>query len=127
MVCSALGIRLDGVGVGSTYAELNIFIQVDRPPRVAVLLVALFFSSILSVFVGFSLFFMPISLLIGAPTIFACWYMAVAILLNSCIRSGDLTLLGAALKKHGSRGATEFVAVIVALALFYTQVVGVYV
>jgi len=127
LVCRAMGIHLDGVGVSSTYAELNVFIQVDKPPRVAALLMALFFSSIMSVFVGFSLLFMPIGFLLLSPLDVICWYLAVAVLLNSCVRSGDLSLLGASLKKHGNRGAIELVAVMTGLVLFYTQIVGVYV
>jgi len=127
VVCSVLGIHLDGFGVGTTYAEVNVFIHVERPPRVAALLVALFLSSLASVFVGFLLLFVPMSLLMEFPLAFVCWYLAVAVLLNSCIRSGDLTLIGASLKKQGRRGAIELLVVIAVLVLFYTQVVGVYV
>jgi hypothetical protein len=126
-VCTMLRVHLDGIGAGATYAEVNVFIRIDRPPRVAPLLIALFLSSLASIFVGFVFLFVPLGLLMEFPLALVCWYLAVAVLLNSCIRSGDLSLIGASLKKQGHRGAIEFVAVIAALALFYTQIVGVYV
>jgi hypothetical protein len=76
-VCSLFGIDLEGVGGGSTYAELNLFLKVDRPPRVAVLVSALYVSTVASVFIGFSLLFLPVVLLAGAPVILLCWYMAL--------------------------------------------------
>ncbi len=125
-VCSVLGVHVEGVGLGTTYAEVNAFIHVDRPPRVAVLLIALFLSSLVSVFVGFFFLFAPFGLSMDLPLVIVSWYLSVAVLLNSCIRSGDLSLLGTSLKMHGRRGAIELVAVIAGLVVFYTQIVGVY-
>jgi hypothetical protein len=124
-VCSLCGIDLEGVGGGSTYAELNLFITVDRPPRVSVLVGALFFSTVLSVFVGFALLVMPIVFLLGAPVVLLSWYVALGVLFNTSIRGGDVSLLSAALKGSPRQGAVEFIIVMALLALFYTQVVGV--
>jgi len=125
VVCALFKIDIEGVGGGSTYAEFNLFLEVGKPPHVAILLSALFASSVLSVFVSLSLLFIPFVLLMGVPIVMLCWYVAMSVLLNSCIRSGDIILLGESLKKHGERGVLELVFVIAALALFYTQIVGV--
>ena len=71
-VCSLFGIDLEGVGGGSTYAELNLFLKVDRPPKVAVLVSALYLSTVASVFIGFTLLFLPVVLLLGAPVVLLC-------------------------------------------------------
>jgi hypothetical protein len=125
LICAILKVDIEGVGGTSTYAEFNRFLEVGKPPHVAVLLTALFVSSVLSVFVSLSLLFIPFVLLMGVPVVLLCWYVAMSVLLNSCIRSGDIVLLGESLKKHGERGVLELVCVIAALALFYTQIVGV--
>jgi hypothetical protein len=125
-VCSVLGVQVEGVGLGTTYAEVNAFIHVDRPPSVAALLIALFLSSLASVFVGFFFLFAPIVIAMDWSFVLASWYLCAAVLVNSCIRSGDLSLLRASLKRQGHRGAIELIAVITGLALFYTQIVGVY-
>ncbi|MFX1485298.1 MAG: hypothetical protein ACFFCP_19160 [Promethearchaeota archaeon] len=121
-VCSLFGIDLDGVGGGSTYAELNLFLKVDRPPRVAVLVSALYVSTVASVFIGFSLFFLPVVLLAGAPVILLCWYMALCVLLNSSLRGGDVSLLGAALQGHPGRGIAELFLALAVLVVFYAFV-----
>lgn len=124
-VCSLFGIDLEGVGGGSTYAELNLFIKVDRPPRVAVLVAALYVSTVISVFIGFALMFLPVVLLAGAPVVLLSWYIALGVLFNSCIRGGDISLLSAALKGRPRSGAIELVAAMTALALLYAILLGV--
>jgi hypothetical protein len=121
-VCSLFGIDLEGVGGGSTYAELNLFLKVDRPPRVAVLVSALYVSTVASVFIGFSLLFLPVVLLAGAPVILLCWYMALCVLFNSSLRGADVSLLGAALQKHPGRGFAELLVALVVLLIFYLYV-----
>ncbi|MFX0107802.1 MAG: hypothetical protein ACFE7R_05945 [Candidatus Hodarchaeota archaeon] len=118
-------IDLDGIGTGSTYAELNLFLKVDRPPRVAVLITALYLSTIASVFIGFALMVIPMVLLLGTPFILLCWYISIAVLFNSSLRGGDAALLGAALKGSPRSGALELVAVMTILAVFYIQLGGV--
>jgi hypothetical protein len=121
-VCSLFKIDLKGVGGGSTYAELNLFLKVDSPPRVVVLVSALYISTVVSIFIGFSLLFMPVVLIAGTSILLLCWYLAVAVLLNSSLRGGDVSLLGAALQKHPGRGAAELIIVLCLLAVFYSFV-----
>jgi len=118
-VCSLFGIDLEGVGGGSTYAELNLFLKVDRPPRVAVLISALYVSTVASVFIGFSLLFLPVVFLAGAPVILLCWYVALCVLFNSSLKGGDFSLLGAALQGHPGRGLAELMLALVVLVIFY--------
>jgi len=119
-VCSLFRIDLQGVAAGSTYAELNLFLKVDSPPRVSVLISALFVSTIVSVFIGFSLLFLPVVLLAGAPVILLCWYLSLAVLLNSSLRGGDVSLLGAALQKHPGKGIAELIIALSILIVFYS-------
>ncbi len=119
-VCSLFRIDLQGVAAGSTYAELNLFLKVDSPPRVSVLISALFLSTIASVFIGFSLLFLPVVLLAGAPVILLCWYLSLAVLFNSSLRGGDVSLLGAALQKHPGKGIAELIIALSLLIVFYS-------
>ena len=122
-VCSLFRIDLEGVAAGSTYAELNLFLKVDSPPRVSVLVAALFVSTIASIFIGFSLLFLPIVLLAGAPVILLCWYLSLSVLFNSSLRGGDVSLLGAALQKHPGKGIAELVLALSILIVFYSFVI----
>ena len=121
-VCSLFRIDLEGVAAGSTYAELNLFLKVDSPPRVVVLVSALFISTIVSIFIGFSLLFLPIVLLAGIPVVLLCWYLSLSVLFNSSLRGGDVSLLGAALQKHPGKGIAELVLALSALIVFYSFV-----
>jgi len=118
-VCSLFRIDLEGVGAGSTYAELNLFLKVDSPPRVGVLISALYLSTVASVFVGFLLLFMPVILLAGAPVFLLCWYLSLAVLFNSSLRGGDVSLLGAALRGHPGKGVLELIIALSILGVFY--------
>jgi hypothetical protein len=118
-VCSLFGIDLDSVGVGSTYAELNLFLKVDRPPKVAVLVSALYVSTVASVFIGFTFLFLPVVLLLGAPIVLLSWYLALCVLFNSSLRGGDFQLLGAALQKHPGKGIAELFVALAVLIVFY--------
>lgn len=124
-VCSLLGIDLEGIGGGSTYAEINLFIKLDRPPRVAILMTALYISTLLSIFIGFAFMFLPVVLVAGAPVVLLLWYLALGVLFNSCIRGGDVSLLSAALKGRPQSGTIELVAALIVLVLFYTLMLGV--
>ncbi|MFW9786408.1 MAG: hypothetical protein ACFFE2_07050 [Candidatus Thorarchaeota archaeon] len=121
-VCSLLGIDLEGIGGGSTYAELNLFLKVDRPPKVAVLVTALYVSTVASLYIGFTLLFLPVVLLLRAPVILLCWYLALCVLFNSSLRGGDFHLLGAALQKHPGRGVAELFLALAVLIVFYAYV-----
>jgi hypothetical protein len=124
-VAALFRIDIEGVGAGSTYAELNLFLKVDKPPKVWVLISALFVSTVSSVFIGFSLLVLPVILLLGAPVVLLSWYLALGVLFNCCIRGGDVSLLGAALKGQPRRGSFELVLVLIILILFYIQLAGV--
>jgi hypothetical protein len=124
-VAALFRIDIEGVGAGSTYAELNLFLKVDKPPRVWVLICALFVSTVLSVFIGFSLLVLPVILLLGAPVVLLSWYLALGVLFNCCIRGGDVSLLSAALKGQPRRGSFELLLVLIILVLFYIQLAGV--
>jgi hypothetical protein len=117
-VCSLLGIDLDAIGAGSTYGELNLFLKVDRPPKVAVLVSALYLSTVASLYIGFTLLFLPVVMLMGAPVVLLCWYL----LFNSSLRGGDVQLLGAALQKHPGRGMAELFIALTVLIVFYAFV-----
>ena len=121
-VCSLFRIDLEGVSSGTTYAEINLFLKVDSPPRVAVLISALFVSTIASVFIGFSLLFLPVVFLAGAPVLLLCWYLSLAVFFNSSLRGGDVSLLGAALQKHPGKGIAELVIALSLLIVFYSFV-----
>jgi hypothetical protein len=123
-VCSLFRIDLEGVSAGSTYAELNLFLKVDSPPRVVVLVSALFVSTIASVFIGFALLFLPVVFLVGAPVLLLCWYLSLAVLFNSSLRGGDVSLLGAALQKHPGKGILELVLALSILIVFYSIIGG---
>jgi hypothetical protein len=124
-VSSLMGIDLEGLGGGGTYGELSLFLKVDKPPRVAILLSALYGSTVVSVFIAFALLVVPVVLLAGAPIVLLCTYVSLGVLLTSSLKGGDLALLGAALKGRPRSGAIELFAVLAILVLFYTQIVGV--
>lgn len=121
-VCSLFKIDLKGVGGGSTYAELNLFLKVDSPPRVVVLVSALYISTVASIFIGFTLLFAPAVFFVGEPVLLLCWYLAIAVLLNSSLRGGDVSLLGVALQKNLGRGIGELVGFLSVLVIFYSMV-----
>ncbi len=118
-ICSLFGIDLDGVGGGSTYAELNLFLKVDSPPSVGVLISALYLSTVASVFIGFFLLVLPVIILIGAPFSLLCWYLSLAVLINCSLRGGDVSLLGAALRGHPGKGILELLIALSILIVFY--------
>lgn len=121
-ICSLFKIDLKGIGAGSTYAELNLFLKVDSPPRVAVLISALYISTVASIFFAFSLLVLPVIFVAGAPILLLCWYLALAVLFNSSLRGGDVSLLGAALHDHPGRGIAELIIALCVLAVFYSFV-----
>jgi hypothetical protein len=125
-VSRAFGIAVENVGGSTTYGEINLFLKVERPPRVAIVLSALYLIVVMSVFVALSLILLPALLFFqNMPLVLFCWYVAIGVLFNISLRSGDVSLVVASLRRRPRAGALEFIAVMVALVLLYTQVVGV--
>lgn len=125
-VSRAFGIDVENIGGSTTYGEINLFLKVERPPRVAIVLSALYMIVVMSVFVALSLILLPALLFFqNMPAVLFCWYVAIGVLFNISLRSGDVSLVVASLRRRPRAGALEFVVVMVALVLLYTQVVGV--
>ncbi len=125
-VSRAFGIDVENIGGSTTYGEINLFLKVERPPRVAIVLSALYMIVVMSVFVALSLILLPALLFFqNMPLVLFCWYVAIGVLFNISLRSGDVSLVVASLRRRPRAGALEFIAVMVALVLLYTQVVGV--
>jgi len=126
MMCKIFRIDISNVGGSSTYGEINIFLRVDKPPRVVAVLASLFTTVVLSVFVSLTLLAVPAILLISdPPLVLLCSYVAIGVLFNTSIRSGDLSLVQAALRKRPRSGAIELVIVLVSLTILYSQLLGV--
>ncbi|MGY5861534.1 MAG: hypothetical protein RTU09_04105 [Candidatus Thorarchaeota archaeon] len=126
VVSKAFGIKVENIGSSTTYGEINLFLKVDRPPRVVVVLSALYIIVVLSVFVALSLIFLPaVYFLDNTPGVVFCWYVAVGVLFNNSLRSGDVSLVIASLRRRPRTGVLEFIAVLVTLIILYTQVIGV--
>ena len=126
IVSRAFGIDVENIGGSTTYGEVNLFLKVERPPRVAIVLSALYMIVVMSVFVALSLILLPALLLFqNMPVVLFCWYVAIGVLFNISLRSGDVSLVVASLRRRPRAGALEFIAVMAALVLLYTQVVGV--
>jgi len=125
-VSRAFGIDVENIGGSTTYGEINLFLKVERPPRVAIVLSALYMIVVMSVFVALSLILLPALLFFqNMPAVLLCWYVAIGVLFNNSLRSGDVSLVVASLRRRPRAGVLEFIAVMVALVLLYTQVVGV--
>lgn len=125
-VSRAFGIDVENIGGSTTYGEINLFLKVERPPRVVIVLSALYMIVVMSVFVALSLILLPALLFFqNMPVVLFCWYVAVGVLFNISLRSGDVSLVVASLRRRPRAGALEFIAVMVTLVLLYTQVVGV--
>ncbi len=125
-VSRAFGVDVENIGGSTTYGEINLFLKVERPPRVAIVLSALYMIVVMSVFVALSLILLPALLFFqNMPAVLFCWYVAIGVLFNNSLRSGDVSLVVASLRRRPRAGALEFIAVMVALVLLYTQVVGV--
>jgi hypothetical protein len=126
IVSRAFGIDVENIGGSTTYGEINLFLKVERPPRVVIVLSALYMIVVMSVFVALSLILLPALLFFqNMPAVLFCWYVAIGVLFNNSLRSGDVSLVVASLRRRPRAGALEFIAVMVALVLLYTQVVGV--
>ncbi len=126
ILCRLFRIDVADIGTSATYGEVNIFLRIENPPRVMVLLLFLYTTVVLSIFTSTSLILLPSLFLTGnAPVILVCWYVAVGIFFNTSVRSGDLSVLLAALKRRPRSGSIELVLVLLSLVVLYTQVIGV--
>jgi hypothetical protein len=123
----AKGFRVDveDVGSSSTYGEINVFLKVDRPPRVGIVLIVLFLNVVAAVFAAFALIVLPVMIYMEPLYIFVFWWVALGILFNCSLRSGDLSLVVAALKNKPRSGAIEFIGFIIILGfIYYTMYAG---
>jgi len=125
VVSRIAGIKIDRVGGSTTYGELNLFIEVEKPPRVSVLLVALYANVVLSVFVALTLLILPFVLILDLAWTAICLYVAIGVFYNSSLRSGDAGLVLSSLRQRPRSGAIEFSMVIAGFAFLYWQLMGV--
>ncbi|MDF1537702.1 MAG: hypothetical protein P1Q69_02225 [Candidatus Thorarchaeota archaeon] len=119
------GIKIDRVSGSTTYGELNVFIEVEKPPRVSVLLVALYANVVLSVFVALTLLVLPFVMILDLAWTAICLYVAVGVFYNSSLRSGDAGLVVSSLRRHPRSGSIELAVVIAGFAFLYWQLMGV--
>jgi len=123
----AKGFRVDveDIGSSSTYGEINVFLKVDRPPRVGIVLVVLFLNVLSAVFTAFTLIVMPVMIYLEPLWIFVFWWIALGILFNCSLRSGDLSLVVAALRSKPRSGVLEFISFMMILGfIYYTLYMG---
>jgi hypothetical protein len=125
LITSILRVDVQQVGGSSTYGELNLFLVVGRVPRVGVVLVALFSTIVLTIFVALIVVTIPFLLLLDFSLNLICWYIAVAVLFNASFRSGDAELVTKALRERPRSGAIELVAFVAVLVFIYSHFVGV--
>ncbi|TFF84119.1 hypothetical protein EU524_01420, partial [Candidatus Thorarchaeota archaeon] len=97
LLARVFGIGIEDVASSSTYGEINVFLKVEKPPRVGIVLSVLFLNVLLAVFTAFSLVVVPIMFLLQPLWLGLCWWIAIGILFNCSVRSGDLSLLFASM------------------------------
>ncbi len=120
------GIDVEDVSGSATYGELDLFLRIEKPPRVGVVLTALYVTIVASVFTAMALITIPVLYLLSEPPlVIICWYVAVSILFNTSVRSGDISIVVASLKRHPRSGTVELIVVLSVLVILYTQVFGV--
>ena len=125
LIAKGLRVDVEDVGSSSTYGEINVFLKVDRPPRVGIVLTVLFLNVVAAVFAAFALIVLPVMIYVEPLWIFVFWWVALGILFNCSLRSGDLSLVVAALKNKPRSGAIEFIGFIIILGfIYYTMYMG---
>lgn len=122
-------IRVSKVTIGSTYMEPNLYVEVESPPRTSIAILSFFIASVLSIFTGFLLLFLPTQFTLGdyltdMVIFLLCWWTSVGIFFNTSIRIGDITLIGASLQQQPKSGPFELCIVAIGLVLLYTQLWG---
>ncbi len=126
LIARIFRVDVEDVGGSSTYGEINVFLKVDKPPRVGIVLMVLFLNVVAAVFVAFTLILLPV-LIVMEPLWFVVFlWIAIGILFNCSIRSGDLSLIMASLKNRPRSGVIEFIAFMVVLGfIYYVRFAGV--
>jgi hypothetical protein len=125
VVSRIAGIKVDRISGSTTYGELNVFIEVERPPRVSVLIIALYANVVLSVFVALTLLVLPFVLILDLAWTAICLYVAIGVFYNSSLRSGDAGLVMSSLRQRPRSGAIELAVVLCGFFLLYWQMMGV--
>ena len=122
-------IRISEVTIGSTYMEPNLYVKIDSPPRTSIAILSFFIASVISVFTGFLLLFLPTQFTVGdfltdMVIFLLCWWTSVGIFFNTSIRTGDLSLIGASLHQQPKSGPFELIIVAIGLVILYSQLWG---
>ncbi|MCF2136504.1 MAG: hypothetical protein K9W43_04605 [Candidatus Thorarchaeota archaeon] len=125
MISTLLGVDLDGVGVDTTFGEFTPYIVTRRTPRVFVVVLSLFLTMLLSVYIGLLFLILPALYPVDLLLAIFCWYMAIAILSNSAIRGGDMVLFSSSLRQSPRSGVAELVIFVTIVCVIYFRVVGV--
>lgn len=125
MIANLLKVDVRQVGGSSTYGELNLFLVVGRVPRVGIVLLALFSTIVLTIFVALIVVTIPFFLLLDLSLNLVCWYIAIAVLFNASFRSGDAELVVKALRERPQSGTIELMAFVAILVFIYSHFIGV--
>lgn len=126
LIARTFRVDVEDIGGSSTYGEINVFLKVDKPPRVGIVLMVLFLNVVVAVFVAFTLILLPV-LIVMEPLWFAVLlWISIGILFNCSIRSGDLSLIVASLRNKPRSGAIEFIVFMAVLGfIYYVRFTGV--
>lgn len=126
LIAKVFGVDIEDIGSSSTYGEINVFLKVDKPPRVGIVLVVLFLNVVAAVFTAFTLIVLPVMIYVETLWTLVFWWVALGILFNCSLRSGDLSLIVAALRNKPRSGVIEFIGFIVIMGfIYYTLYLGV--
>lgn len=126
LIAKVFGVDIEDIGSSSTYGEINVFLKVDKPPRVGIVLAVLFLNVVAAVFTAFTLIVLPVMIYVETLWILVFWWVALGILFNCSLRSGDLSLIVAALRNKPRSGVFEFIGFIVIMGfIYYTLYLGV--
>ncbi len=115
-------IRIGHVRGSATYGEVNLFLEVEKPPRVGVVLATLYASIVLTLFIALTLLTLPAMFILEPVWVLIAWYVSVGVFFNSSLRSGDLSLFVSSLRDHPRSGVIELFVFLVILMVIYSQV-----
>ncbi|MHA1949877.1 MAG: hypothetical protein ACW99G_01040 [Candidatus Thorarchaeota archaeon] len=119
-------VTIEDIGSSSTYGEINVFLKVDKPPRVGIVLTVLFLNVVAAVFVAFLLILLPVMVVVEPLWFAVLIWISAGILFNCSIRSGDFSLLVASIRNRPKSGVIELVTFIVVLGfIYYIRIAGV--
>ena len=125
IVAKAGRLKVERVAGSTTYGELNLFLVVENPPSLGRVLVVLYATLVLTVFVAVSLLMLPLFFLIDMSITLILWYVAIGTFYNSSFRSGDASLVFSSLKEKPRRGIIELLVFVVILIIGYSYLLGV--